>query len=29
MTMLNGYIDEGKTGIAAGEGFYKYESYDK
>lgn len=29
VAMLNGYIDEGKTGIAAGEGFYKYESYDK
>ena len=29
VTMLNDYIDEGKTGIAAGEGFYKYESYDK
>ncbi|MGI6045600.1 MAG: 3-hydroxyacyl-CoA dehydrogenase [Eggerthellaceae bacterium] len=27
--MLKEYIDAGKTGIDAGEGFYKYESYDK
>ena len=29
VTWLKGYIDAGKTGIAAGEGFYKYENYDK
>lgn len=29
VAMLKKYIDEGKTGIAAGEGFYKYEKYDK
>ncbi|MGI6590032.1 MAG: 3-hydroxyacyl-CoA dehydrogenase [Eggerthellaceae bacterium] len=27
--MLKKYIDEGKTGIAVGEGFYKYTDYDK
>lgn len=26
---LKKYIDEGKTGIAVGEGFYKYQNYDK
>ncbi len=29
VTMLKGYLAEGKTGIASGEGFYKYEDYDK
>ena len=28
-TYLKKYIDAGKTGIAVGEGFYKYEHYDK
>ena len=29
VAMLNGYIDEGKTGIAAGEGLYCSDSHDK